>query len=97
MADRDDVFWVQKNGQVEKIGEIRFDVPLCPDCAPRGKIYPVFLLCCWNTELQGGRTTQAIALQAVDILRLRFRRVGLVWGIEPEFWKHAPSVQMTIE
>jgi hypothetical protein len=98
MANCDDVFRIQKNGQVEKIGEMRFDVPLCEDCAPRDQRHLIFLLCCLNSNPRdGGFTTHAIALQLVDLLQLRFRRVGLAWSIKPELWNEATSCQMIIE
>lgn len=98
--DRLDLFGIGAAGTAEKIGEIRYDVPLCPDCAPVGTMRLVWLLCCMNSEKSpdGSIRTSAIALQDDEreddgggyistVVPTRYRRVGVVWGIDPKFWE----------
>ncbi|KHO01395.1 Heterokaryon incompatibility [Metarhizium album ARSEF 1941] len=55
-------------GKFEKVGDIRYDVPLCPDCSPIGRLALLWLLCCMNSERtsEGKVSTFAIALQGDD-------------------------------
>jgi hypothetical protein len=89
-----------------RVGEITWDIPSCPDCAPTGTVEGFFILCCMNgtTNLEGSYHTFGIALQPVeDSENLTdsdsyFRRVGLVGGINPAFWSQPPVAvtQLTI-
>jgi len=93
--DRENVY----SGQMTAVGEVRFDIPLCSDCAPPGRINILFILCCLNGKTFTDRTfrTYGIALKSINLLQRRFERVGLVWGIDPDFWKEAPVMDLTIE
>jgi hypothetical protein len=81
-----------------KVGEINWDIPSCPDCAPTGKIEGFFILCCMNStnHTDGSFRTFGIALQPAEDSEIStnsgpcFRRVGLVWGISPAFWSQPP-------
>lgn len=87
---------------VEKIGEIRYDVPLCSGCAPIGSSRMFWLLCCMNSERSSDGTmrTFAIALEGEDpreqMLPTRYRRAGVAWGISPSFWERWSDVTITI-
>lgn len=95
-------------GKLDKIGEIRYDVPLCSACAPVGKITFLWLLCCMNGEksADGSTRTFAIALQGdydsegqsptTLALPTRFRRVGIAWGIDHSFWDRGVSTTLTL-
>ncbi|KAH0600147.1 hypothetical protein MHUMG1_01143 [Metarhizium humberi] len=97
-----------EGGKLDKVGEIRYDVPLCPDCSPIGKFTLLWLLCCLNSEktADGKMSTFAIALRGDDdvegetrmssIVPKRFRRVGIAWGIDPSFWDKAVTITLTI-
>ncbi|TWU73002.1 hypothetical protein ED733_004750 [Metarhizium rileyi] len=97
-------------GRLDRIGQIRHDVPLCSDCSPVGKFTFLWLLCCMNSDKTAdGKTssTFAIALRRVDDpegqiqmsaanpLPTRFRRVGIAWDIDASFWDTA-AVNMTL-
>jgi hypothetical protein len=95
-------------GKLETIGEFRYDIPLCPDCAPVGKMTLLWLLCCMNGKPAPDGTIQtfAIALQGDDdgsgqtttsfAVPTRFRRVGIAWGIKPLFWQRGVTTTLTI-
>lgn len=47
-----------------QIGWIQYDVPLCTDCAPPGRMEFVFLMCCMNSEKsKGDFNTFALAMK----------------------------------
>ncbi|KAF7557898.1 hypothetical protein G7Z17_g279 [Cylindrodendrum hubeiense] len=105
--DRLSLYGVGGAGTPGKIGEIRYDVPLCSDCAPVDTIRLVWLLCCMNSKRSsdGKMGTFAIALQGEECdvaqqifttVPTRFRRVGVAWGIDSSFWERAATTTLTI-
>jgi hypothetical protein len=97
--DRLDLYGVSSGGAFGKIGQIRYDIPLCYDCSPVGSMRAVWLLCCMNRKSSDGRiTTFALALEGEEEeedlrplvpkrIPTKFRRVGVAWGIESSFWE----------
>lgn len=69
-GERLDLFSAQSSSSSDsnKIGEIRYDVPLCANCAPPARMEFVFLLCCTNGERSKDGTfrTFALALKPED-------------------------------
>ncbi|KAI5456044.1 heterokaryon incompatibility protein-domain-containing protein [Mariannaea sp. PMI_226] len=106
--DRLTLFGMSASRTVEKVGEIRYDVPLCSECAPVGTMKPVFLLCCMNSKKSpdGTMRTFAIALEGADTPEegqqlpsgapSQYRRVGVAWGIDPSFWTRGVTATITI-
>ncbi|KAF4459405.1 heterokaryon incompatibility [Fusarium albosuccineum] len=104
--DRLTLYSVNTTRTIEKVGEIRYDVPLCYSCSPVGSMRPVWLLCCMNSEKSSDGTmrTFAIALETVErdegqqapSFPLRYRRVGVAWGINPSFWERGVTTKLTI-
>jgi hypothetical protein len=88
--DRLDLFSMASGAALEKIGEIRHDVPLCANCAPPGRMEFVFLMCCMNSEKfqDGSFKTFALALKPEnsDMVfgpdLLRFTQTAATAGIE---------------
>ncbi|PHH69699.1 hypothetical protein CDD82_7559 [Ophiocordyceps australis] len=94
-------------GSVSKVGEIRYDVPLCQSCAPIGSMRVVWLLCCIKSQAfsDGSFRTFAIALEDDECeegqylcmtVPTRYRRVGVAWGIDPSFWEQASTATLAI-
>ncbi|PHH59907.1 hypothetical protein CDD81_2395 [Ophiocordyceps australis] len=94
-------------GSAAKVGEIRYDIPLCQACAPLGSIRVVWLLCCMNGQKfsDGSFRTFALALEdhefedgqgAPMTVPGRYRRVGVAWGIDPSFWERGTTATLTI-
>ncbi|KAK0712918.1 heterokaryon incompatibility protein-domain-containing protein [Lasiosphaeria miniovina] len=109
--DRLTLYGPTATGRSGKVGEIRYDVPLCTDCAPVGTIRVVWLLCCMNSKpspdgsvrtfaiaLQGERTGAGAGLQEQFPTHVpaRFQRVGVAWGIDSAFWQGAFIIPVTI-
>ena len=68
LQDRENLYTVV-DGKLRKVGELRYDVPLCSECCPPGTRSAVVLLCCVNGKvLQDGTfKTFAIVLDADDV------------------------------
>jgi hypothetical protein len=74
----------------EKIGNIHYDVPLCSECAPPGRMEFLFLLCCMSSEksADGSFQTHALALKpegsdmVLGFELLRFMQTAATGGIE---------------
>jgi hypothetical protein len=105
--DRLDLYGASTAKTVGKVGEIRYDIPLCSDCAPVGTQRILWLLCCMNSKKSsdGKMKTFGIALESDDgdgtlsattVAPTRFRRVGIVWGIDPSFWDRSVTSTITI-
>ncbi|KAK2600136.1 hypothetical protein QQS21_005151 [Conoideocrella luteorostrata] len=107
--DRQDLQGLNSAGRVDRIGGIRYDVPLCQDCSPVGTKRAVWLLCCLSNErsAEGKMTTSAIALENVTGQDVPggvaqagelgcFRRVGVAWGIDSSFWDKAGTARMVL-
>ncbi|KAG8407369.1 hypothetical protein J3458_020848 [Metarhizium acridum] len=63
---------------LDKVGEIRYHVPLCPDCSPIGKFTLLWLLCCLNSEKTAvGRRQHLQSLSGV-VRTLKERRACLL-------------------
>jgi hypothetical protein len=91
------------DGKLCKVCQLRYDIPLCAECCPSGTLNTVLLLCCLNgTVLQDGTfKTFAIVLDASNAKDLqanpeRLRRVGVAWGISPEFWTEIGTSEVSI-
>ncbi|KAK3986006.1 pantothenate transporter [Cladorrhinum sp. PSN332] len=88
----------RESPQSRKVGEIRYDVPLCEECAPVGMPRFVALLCCVNSDrsADGRVRTAAVALEPDSGGNGAWRRVGVAWGIDSGFWETVSTLAVTM-
>ena len=77
------------------LGAVRYDIPLCADCAPTGEVNVVMLLFCMVDKTRDDSTPRTYGLVLQPITNVEegvpgeCRRVGVAWGIEPPFWEQS--------